>query len=961
MLLLLCLFLQLFPVSSSTEACELRGDVIDGYYREGDLMIGGIIQVNTLYIPKKLTFTSRPKPLRCDRPSLRFYRYLMIFFFTFQEINNNLQFLPNISLGYQIFDSCANVHTSVYSVLRILSGKKQIIPNYSCWNRTHVVGFIGDLTTTSSYAVAQLAGIYRYPQISYGSMTSLFRTSDQFPTFYQAAANELCEIDAIVQLVKYFHWKWVGILVSDDDTGRIAGETFKMEILRSGGCVAFFIEFKENLSGSLKSATEMIETIDKSSANVTIAFLSINYADTFVHMFAMPKLRPKMWIMSSFFSRVSELQRLGIRTTFNGSLSLAGHQGDIPGFRDYLYSVKPIKYPDDDLLRKIWEMLIMCTYSNTTSDVIPKCMGNESLNDELLSLFNVFVFRTSYVVYTSIYIMANSLQNMYGTGKSKNTKTYFQHWRVPPSICNEACKPGHRKAKREGEPPCCYDCVRCAKGEMSNTTDSQSCLKCFEYENSNVDRSGCVPKDVDFLSYGDIVGATLTSVSILFFIMTSVILGIFWRYRETPIVKANNRILSYILLISIALCFMCTLLFIGRPSQVSCLLQQAAFGIVFTVSISSVLAKTLTVIIAFKATQPGSKVKKLLGSRISITFVFLCSLGEILLSVLWIMFYPPYLDVDTEVDTVLLLCNQGSTTFFFLNIGYIGLLALICLGAAFLAKDFPDRFNEAKNISFSILIFCSVWVTFVPTYLSVKGKNMVAVEVFAILTSSAGLMSFIFLPKCYYIYTVIAEVDAMGGCIAAIEGAPGTRQNVSEGAGAKEQIVKDVEEELFPVASSPEACELRGYDMDRYYREGDLMIGGIIQVNTLYIPSKLTFTARPKALKCGRPSLRFYRYLMIFFLTFEEINKNLQFPANISLGYRIFDSCANVHRSVCSVLRILSGKKQIIPNYSCWNRTHVVGFIGDLTTTSSYAVAQLAGIYRYPQVQNYSYMCIVDN
>ncbi|CAJ0964706.1 unnamed protein product [Ranitomeya imitator] len=234
--------------------------------------------------------------------------------------------------------------------------------------------------------------------------------------------------------------------------------------------------------------------------------------------------------------------------------------------------------------------------------------------------------------------------------------------------------------------------------------------------------------------------------------MATVILGIFWRNRETPIVKANNRILSYILLISIALCFMDTLLFIGRPSQVCCLLRQAAFGVVFTVSISSVLAKTLTVIIAFKATQPGSRVKKLLGSRISIILVFLCSLGEILLSVLWIMLYPPYLDVDTEMDTILLFCNQGSPTFFFLNIGYIGILALICLGAAFLAKDFPDRFNEAKNISFSILIFCSVWVTFVPTYLSVKGKNMVAVEVFAILTSSAGLMSFIFLPKCYFIY-----------------------------------------------------------------------------------------------------------------------------------------------------------------------------------------------------------------
>ncbi|CAJ0964708.1 unnamed protein product [Ranitomeya imitator] len=415
MLLLLFLFLQLFPVASSAEACELRGDARDSYYRKGDLMIGGIIQVNTLYIPKTQTFTARPNPLRCARPSLRFYRYLMIFFFAFEEINKNLQFLPNISLGYQIFDSCANVHASVYSVLRILSALVSDAAKY-IFGTTMLQG-IPTLGDTQSVL------------ISYGSMASLFRASDQFPSFYQAAANELSEIDAIVKLVKYFSWKWVGILVSDDETGRIAGEKVKMEILRSGGCVAFFIIFKENPFDSVKSASEMAETIDKSSANVTIAFLSINFADTFVHMFAVPKLRPKMWITSSFFSRVSELQRLGIRTTFNGSLSLAGHQGEIPGFRDYFINVNPIKYPDDDLLRKIWEILVRCTYSNTRN-VNPKCMGNESVTDEVLSQHNVFVFQTSYVVYTSIYIMANSLQNMYGTSKSINPKAYFQHWRL---------------------------------------------------------------------------------------------------------------------------------------------------------------------------------------------------------------------------------------------------------------------------------------------------------------------------------------------------------------------------------------------------------------------------------------------------------------------------------------------------------------------------------------------------
>uniref|UniRef100_A0A8C5FV86 GPCR family 3 nine cysteines domain-containing protein n=1 Tax=Gadus morhua TaxID=8049 RepID=A0A8C5FV86_GADMO len=41
---------------------------------------------------------------------------------------------------------------------------------------------------------------------------------------------------------------------------------------------------------------------------------------------------------------------------------------------------------------------------------------------------------------------------------------------VPVSVCSDSCPPGTRKVLQEGKPFCCYDCVPCAEGEISNST-----------------------------------------------------------------------------------------------------------------------------------------------------------------------------------------------------------------------------------------------------------------------------------------------------------------------------------------------------------------------------------------------------------------------------------------------------------------------------------------------------------
>ncbi|XP_076016244.1 G-protein coupled receptor family C group 6 member A-like [Genypterus blacodes] len=846
-------FVSVLLAQVYTEQFNIRN--VDTATAPGDIIIGGLFPIHESV---DVTFAEDGSDTRtCNRFSTPILVHSLIMVQAVEEINRSHK-LGNLTLGYQIFDSCADVTTALQGILSFMRRGKGEFQDNKCNGAVvpspPVMAVIGDPHSELSIVVARQLNLEHIPQISYGATSGKLSDKSRFPNFMRTVPEDDHQADAIIQILKKNNWNWIGVVAPDGDYGGYVLQRLKYHAEKNNICVAFTSILPDALGDQtlMKYINNTIKSIiDNENVTVIVSFARRYHME---HLFdglrRNPQARGKVWVASDNWSQSGEVLGNWSLNDVGTIIGITLKYGNTSKFEQYLSKLDPDpdNHQNNTFLQRFLlehnkklnqqrfepnERLEEAGRASTTQGTLSMDLNRalkrvkqgkqvkpgESANEVLKkSIYPYAVFSVGMAVravaqaaadlcvnrdcktglqplqflralqkatfdldgqnytfdnrgdlntgYEIILWRQNqellkvqnivayySIQNKNITFTSPSARQEFLNLTGNvTSSCSESCHPGYVKQSAKGQPVCCYQCQACPENTFSNYTDSTECNPCDA--DSHYSKRGsayCTQKIDVFLDWTDIFCDVLLAFTALGALL-SIVAGIVFIARwNTPVVRASVGPISLLLLLSLLGTFVSVIIFVGRPNPLQCEARQVLFGLSFTLCISCILVKSYKIILAFEFDPNLHRVLKKLYKPYII--IGMCVSLQVVICALWLIFQPPKLawDILPEKQLRLLECDERPFAAFGAMLSYIAFLALIGFGFAFKGRNLPNSYNEAKFITFGMLIYFISWIIFGPVYFTVKGKYLAAVEMVVILFSAYGILFCHFLPKCYII------------------------------------------------------------------------------------------------------------------------------------------------------------------------------------------------------------------
>uniref|UniRef100_A0A669CKF0 Glutamate metabotropic receptor 7 n=1 Tax=Oreochromis niloticus TaxID=8128 RepID=A0A669CKF0_ORENI len=716
--------------------------------------------------------------------------------YALDQINQDEQLLPNITLGARVLDTCSR---DTYALEQSLTFVQALITkdtsDVRCTNGDppvfvkpeKVVGVIGASASSVSIMVANILRLFQIPQISYASTAPELSDDRRYDFFSRVVPPDSFQAQAMVDIILALNWTYVSTIASEGSYGEKGVEAFTQLSKEAGGiCIAQSVKIPHNpkLEDYDKTIQQLLETqhsraviIFASEEDIRGVLNATKRANQVGHF---------LWIGSdSWGSKSSPINQfedvaVGAITILPKRSSIKGQErigidskyeqeGKVQFVIDAVYAMAHALHkmhrdlcPDHPgvcpRLEAAEGKTLLSYIRNTSFNGSAGTSVVFNKNGDAPGRYDLFQFQMTNSSTPEYKVVGQWVENLQLRLEELQWPDGEQE--VPISVCSLPCKTGERKKKVKGM-PCCWHCELCDGYQYQY--DETSCRLCAYDMRPDSNRTSCQPIPIVKLEWHSPWAIIPVFLAMLGIIATIFVMATFIRYNDTPIVRASGRELSYVLLTGIFLCYIITFLMIAKPDVAVCAFRRIFLGLGMCISYAALLTKTNRIYRIFEQGKQTVTAPRFISptSQIAITSSLICV--QLLGVLVWFAVDPPNTIIDYDEQKTInprlargvLKCDITDLQII-CSLGYSILLMVTCTIYAIKTRDVPEDFNEAKPIGFTMYTTCIVWLAFIPIFFGTAQSAEKLYIQTTTLTISMNLsasvaLGMLYMPKVYII------------------------------------------------------------------------------------------------------------------------------------------------------------------------------------------------------------------
>ena len=277
----------------------------------------------------------------CDsiRMELPGVEYAEAMLFALDSINSNTKLLPDITLGYDIRDTCSMDYVAIDDGAEWVTNK---IVQTSCDCLVYtspdvgplLIAVIGATFSKVSAPVATVLRPFGIPQISHASTSSSFNLRESYSYFLRTVPPDSLQAAVMVSILEEMEWTVVSAIHSNEIYGETGMEEFREAIDQTSICIDIDESIEENFSDKDYAALAE-KLVAKSVANVVIFFSLPTFVNHFFRKLAEIETDRKfLWIASDGWAESQDIQH-SFADQVAGMLGIVPFVEPSDGFQDY--------------------------------------------------------------------------------------------------------------------------------------------------------------------------------------------------------------------------------------------------------------------------------------------------------------------------------------------------------------------------------------------------------------------------------------------------------------------------------------------------------------------------------------------------------------------------------------------------------------------------------------------------